>query len=164
MNNLSPEDCTFFLITRASLAVTSVFKKALANHRLTDVKPSYLGVLMCLWKDEAMDEVLGKLGTDDGMKLSELGRCAGVEPSTITGLIDRMEKDGLVYRSSMPNDRRANKANLAEKGSAIRSKVFDALDELAQEVFAGIEGDDIETIKKILRKMIENAYKKKGGA
>ena len=163
MNNLSPEDCTFFLITRASLAVTSVFKKALARNTLPDVKPSYLGVLMCLWKDEAMDEVLGKLGSEDGMKLSELGRCAGVEPSTITGLIDRMEKDGLVYRSSIPNDRRANKANLTEKGRSIRSKVFDALDDLASEAFAGISDEDIKVAKKLFRKMIENAYKKKGG-
>jgi len=160
MNNLSPDDCTFFLITRASLAVTSVFKKALANNQLPDVKPSYLGVLMCLWKDEAMDEVLGKLGSEDGMKLSELGRCAGVEPSTITGLIDRMEKDGLVYRSSIPNDRRANKANLTEKGRAIQRKFFGALDDLASEAFAGISNEDTKVAKKVLRKIIKNASKK----
>lgn len=161
MSYSPPEDCTFFLITRASLSVTSIFKRVLAKNELSEIKPSYLGVLMCLWEIDAMDEMLSKFGSEDGMKLTELGRCAGVEPSTITGLVDRMERDGLVYRSSVPNDRRAQKANLTEKGRLIRGKVVKALDDMAKEAFAGIAHEEMEAAKKVLWKVLENANKKK---
>ena len=157
MNYLPPEDYLFFLITRASLSITSIFKKISAVSDLTEIKPSYLGVLICLWLNDSMDEMLGKLGTEGGMKLTELGRCAGVEPSTITGLVDRMELDGLVYRSSVPGDRRAQKANLTEKGLSVRSKVLKALDGMTNQVFAGISPEEIEITKKVLGKVLENA-------
>ena len=92
----SPEDCPYYLITKASLAATAALKRELDGRGLTDVKPAYLGVLMCLWQGAGMDEVLGKLGAEDGMRITDLGRCAGLEPSTMTGLLDRMERDGLV--------------------------------------------------------------------
>lgn len=161
MAYISPDDCAFFLLTRGALSITSVFKKILAGNELPEIKPSYLGVLMCLWEAGAMDEVLGKLGTTDGMTLTELGRCAGVEPSTITGLIDRMERDDLVFRSGVPDDRRAQQAVLTDKGHALRSRVLKALEKLEKEIFAGICLEDIETTKQALRKIIENANRNK---
>lgn len=157
MNPLSPEDYPFFLITRAALSMTSMLKKSLAKNELPEIKPSYLGVLMCLWANDSMDEMLCKLGAEGGMKLSELGRCAGVEPSTITGLIDRMEQDGLVGRASVPGDRRALKADLSEKGVLMRGSVLKALDEMTRQAFAGIAPEEMGIIQKVLRKVLENA-------
>ncbi len=160
MKHLPPENDIFFLITRAALSVTSTLKKMLAKNKLQQVKPSYLGALMCLWTNASMDEILGKLGTEGGMNLTELGQCAGVEPSTITGLVDRMETDGLVYRSNVPEDRRALKANLSEKGYAIQSSVLGILDKMSQQIFAGIAPEEMEIAKKVLRKVLENSSKK----
>lgn len=160
MNYLSPEDVTFFLINRASLSVNTIFKKILAKNKLTEIKPSYLGALMCLWASEGMDEVLSKFGSKDGMRLSELGRCAGLEPSTITGLLDRMERDGLVYRANVPNDRRAQKATLTEKGSLIRNSVLKVVNAMEKEAFAGIDSKDVEVTKKVLRVLLKNAGKR----
>ncbi|RJP85611.1 MAG: MarR family transcriptional regulator [Desulfobacteraceae bacterium] len=157
MNPLYPEDYPFFLITRAALSVTSMLKKFLTKNELPEIKPSYLGALMCLWANDSMDEMLSKLGSEGGMKLTDLGRCAGVEPSTITGLVDRMEQDGLVYRSNVPEDRRALKANLSEKGMQMRSSVLQAMDEMTHQAFAGIAPEEMETVKKVLRKVLENA-------
>lgn len=157
MNPLSPEDDAFFLITRSALLVNAKLKKILAAHDLPEIKPSYLGVLMCLWAGESMDEVLGKLGSEDGMRLSDLGRCAGVEPSTITGLIDRMAADGLVYRTVVPDDRRALKANLSDKGRRLRTRVTAALNDMAREAFSGIAPEDMETLKQALRNILETA-------
>ena len=161
MDYQSPEDCPYYLITRASLAATARLKKELDNCGLTDVKPAYLGVLMCLWQGAGMDDVLGKLGTEDGMKITDLGRCAGLEPSTMTGLLDRMEKDGLVHRASDPEDRRALIIRLTEKGDRIRDKVFQAVDALLREIFDGIEPGQMETTRLVLRKVLSNAGKGK---
>ncbi|MFZ5570868.1 MAG: MarR family winged helix-turn-helix transcriptional regulator [Thermodesulfobacteriota bacterium] len=155
----TPADCPYYLITRASLSATAVLKKELTDSGLPEVKPAYLGVLMCLWTGEGLDEMLSKLGSEDGMRLTDLSRCAGLEPSTMTGLIDRMERDGLVQRSSDPHDRRSLKVTLTEKGGMIRDKVFEAVDRMLQEAFAGIQPGELEITRKVLRKVLTNANK-----
>ncbi len=155
----TPSDCPYYLITRASLSVTSRLKQELANSGIEDVKPAYLGVLMCLWTSDSMDETLGKLGSKDGMRLAELGRCAGLEPSTMTGLVDRMARDGFVYRSNDPGDRRAQKVNLTEKGLHVRDLVFHAVSKMLKDAFAGIEPDQMEVAKKVLAQVLANTKK-----
>ncbi len=150
----------YYLITRASLSLTAMLKRELARAGLVEVKPAYLGVLMCLWESEGMDEVLGKLGTHIGMNHTELGRCAGLEPSSMTGLIDRMEKDGLVCRANDPNDRRALKISLTEKGRMVREKVFDALDHMIKKSVSGVLPNELETAQKVLKKILTNTNKR----
>lgn len=155
----NPSDCPYYLITRASLAATGLLKQELANSGLADVKPAYLGVLMCLWMSDGMDETLGKLGSEDGMRLVDLGRCAGLEPSTMTGLVDRMERDSLVYRANDPNDRRSQKVNLTEKGLHIRGLVFSAVARMLAQAFAGIEPDQMGIAQKVLTQVLVNTKK-----
>jgi DNA-binding MarR family transcriptional regulator len=154
-----PADCPYYLITRTSLSLTASLKREFSNSGIEEVRPAYLGVLMCLWMTEGMDETLGKLGSEDGIKLTELGRCAGLEPSTMTGLVDRMERDGLVYRANDPNDRRAQKVNLTQKGLHVRSLVFHAVEKMLRNAFAGIEADHMEIAKKVLKQILLNTNK-----
>jgi len=159
MNYKAPADCPIYLITRASMPLTAVLKKELAESGYPEIKPAYLGAMMCLWADEGMDEVLGKLGSEDGMKLTELGRCAGLEPSTMTGLVDRMERDGLACRAHDPKDRRALKVSLTEKGVQSQGAVFGAVERMLQKAFAGIEAEEMDIAKQVLRKILINAGK-----
>ncbi len=159
MNYIAPTDCPYYLITRVSLTLTSVLKRELADNTLESVKPAYLGVLMCLWTDTAMGEMLSKFGSDDGMKLSELGRRAGLEPSSMTGLIDRMERDGLVCRTDDPVDRRAQKIHLTEKGAQVRDNVFKAVDGMLGKSFTGISPDQMDVAKQVLRQVLTNVNK-----
>jgi DNA-binding MarR family transcriptional regulator len=161
MNYQSPEDCPYYLITRASLAATAALKREMDSRGLTDVTPAYLGVLMCLWQGAGMDEVLGKLGAEDGMRITDLGRCAGLEPSTMTGLLDRMERDGLVHRANDPQDRRALQIHLTERGAGVRDQIFEAVDALFRELFAGIDPGQMETARWVLKKILSNAGKGK---
>ena len=49
---------------------------------------------------------------------SELAQQAGVTRATITGLVDGLEREGLVQRQSHPDDRRRIKVALTGRGSA----------------------------------------------
>ena len=53
---------------------------------------------------------------------TNLGNMMLVNRSNITGLIDRMEKSGLVRRISDPEDRRVNHVEITDKGSRILAK------------------------------------------
>lgn len=149
-------DCPYYLLTRASLAVTALFKKAFSEAGISSVKPAYLGVLMSLWKEESLDEVLGKLGSPDGIKIADLGRKAGLEPSSMTGLIDRMERDRLVQREDDPEDRRAQIIRLTGEGVRVRKAVVSAMDSALREAFEGIETTSLDELKSVLRKVLVN--------
>jgi DNA-binding MarR family transcriptional regulator len=155
-NMLEPSNCPYYLITRASLSITAGFRKAFAAAGIEHVKPAYLGVLMCLWKGDSIDEALGKLGSPGGMKIADLGRCAGLEPSTMTGVIDRMERDGLVRREDDPEDRRAQNIRLTDEGCRVRREVLTVMDSTLREAFGGVEAGALEDMKRVLRTVLIN--------
>jgi DNA-binding MarR family transcriptional regulator len=151
---LDTNNCPYYLVTRASLSITSELRKAFTASGIGHVRPAYLGVLMCLWKKESLDETLSKLGSPGGMKIADLGRCAGLEPSTMTGVIDRMERDGLVLREDDPEDRRAQNIRLTDEGSGIRKDVLAVMDSALSEAFNGIGAGALEELKDVLRKVL----------
>lgn len=52
----------------------------------------------------------------EGLLMSELSQHLMVTNGNITGIIDNLERDGLVERVLLPEDRRARKVRLTEKG------------------------------------------------
>lgn len=144
MELIDPTDCPYYLISRVSLLMTSAFKKSFIAAGAGKVKPSYLGVLWCLWRV-------------DGVKMIELGRCAGLEPSTMTGLLDRMERDGLVVRVADQDDRRAHLIHLTDDGRNVKTIVMRMLDETLAQVFMGISEEEIEQTNDVLRRVLNNA-------
>ncbi len=137
-------DCPYYLLTRASLATTAVMRRALAEVGFDRVRPAYLGALMCLW-------------SEDGRKVGELGRCAGLEPSTMTGLVDRMERDGLLQRQPDPTDRRAWRVFLTDEGRHAEQPVTEVVTTTLERMTDGLDDDDTETFKRILGQVLANA-------
>ena len=140
----SLKECPYYLISRVSLSVAAALKKEFASSGVEQVKPAYLCVLMSLWQE-------------DGLKVIELSKKAGLEPSTMTGLLDRMERDELVARTTDPNDRRALKIHLTKIGRQVREPVLNVVDRVITKVFAGITQDDISQTKNLLRHVLTNA-------
>ena len=64
---------------------------------------------------------------DGPRRMSELaeGRCC--DPSSITSLVGRLERDGLVVRESDPTDGRVRIVVLTDHGRALRSRFFEEL-------------------------------------
>ncbi len=57
------------------------------------------------------------------MRSSELAEKSSVSRATITGILDTMEKAGLVARASDPNDRRASNVKITPAGEKLLAKV-----------------------------------------
>ncbi|MBU2489881.1 MAG: MarR family transcriptional regulator [Proteobacteria bacterium] len=147
MDLIDPRDCPYYLLSRVTLSVTSAMKKGFDAAGVSEVKPAYLGALMSLW-------------AEDGLQVAELGRRAGLEPSTMTGLLDRMERDGLVERRQDPDDRRAQRILLTSQGRTIRPLVLEQVDRILGEVFTGVSKEEMDQATAFLRRVLENAQEK----
>lgn len=139
-------DCPYYLVSRTSLLVTAALKREFRAADVDRVRPAYLGVLMSLWRE-------------DGLIVVELGRRAGLEPSTMTGLLDRMARDGLVERSSDPTDRRVQRIHLTASGRAAERPVTEVVDRALAKMLEGVGEDDLEKLKVTLRHVLGNADK-----
>jgi DNA-binding MarR family transcriptional regulator len=68
--------------------------------------------------------VLQALGLEGPRSMAAIGQQLGLTPSTMTGLVDRLEEQGLVRRERHSRDRRATVLRLTRKGeSAFRREV-----------------------------------------
>lgn len=90
------------------------------------------------------------------LSLSELSERMSARNSTITGIVDRMERDGLVVRERSQSDRRVVKLRATERGLAIARGV----PVTAMELFAGalkaLSPHDRAELRRILSVVAEN--------
>ncbi len=71
-------------------------------------------------------DVIATLGDTDGMTCSELSAATLVTKGTLTGVLDRLERKGLIRRDPVARDRRCSRICLTEKGAALFRKTFAA--------------------------------------
>lgn len=72
----------------------------------------------------AQSFVLFSLLENDGATLSEIGALAHIENSSLTTMVDKLEKEGLVERSLYPQDRRVIKLFLTDAGRRLAVDVL----------------------------------------
>lgn len=132
-------------MSRVTLVITSALKKEFSQAGVPRMRPAYLAALLNLWEE-------------DGLKVVELSRRAGLETSTMTGLLDRMERDGLVYRSPDSTDRRVQRINLTEDGRSIEATVLDVVDRVMSRVMKDIPEGDLVRTRVLLRQVLANAH------
>jgi DNA-binding MarR family transcriptional regulator len=98
-------------------------------------------------------KILEEIGT---LSLSELSARMSAKNSTITGIVDRMERDGLVKRERSDHDRRVVHLRATPRGRAIAG----AVPVTAMEVFASalrsLPGKDRRELTRILSSLAEH--------
>jgi len=87
---------------------------------------------------------------EGALPLGKIGARLQVHPASVTNVVDRLEREGLVERRAHPTDRRAILATLTPEGRAVAAKATDALNE---QVFAALElpDGDLDTVNRGLR-------------
>lgn len=112
------------------------------------------GVLGATQQQWAVLQILNEAGLN-GLPLSELGRNLDVTKGNITGLIDRMERDGLAKRKDDPKDRRVIRAIITPKGKKILKDIQPVKDEWWQRLFSAFASKDKKDLQALLQRMLD---------
>ena len=83
---------------------------------------------------------------DDGIEMSELAWVMGLENSTVTRLIARLETNGFVKRQKSSVDKRSINVYLKNKGLTIQKNIEKKSDIIGQEIFLNDTQSQKETI------------------
>jgi DNA-binding MarR family transcriptional regulator len=86
------------------------------------------------------------------LPLSQLGKALQIHQTSITSLVDRLEKQGLIERVPHPTDRRSTLARITPAGRALTGKAINLLNsELFRDL--GLAGDEPRQLIGLLLKM-----------
>ncbi|MGH4139897.1 MarR family winged helix-turn-helix transcriptional regulator [Clostridium sp.] len=101
-------------------------------------------------------EVLLFLWEDNGANLTQINELFLFNKATITKIITHLEKYNYVNRVVCESDRREKGIYLTDKAKNIFSSITEILKEWEDILIANISNDDIEKIRSMLAKMVDN--------
>ena len=106
--------------------------------------------------------VLFRLFRCGDMPLGELADDLAMTPRNVTGLVDHLERDGLVTRVPDSADRRSIRASLTAAGRARIDAIWKEGLEHQSEVVKGMTKDDLAQLRHLSLVLVENARKELG--
>lgn len=95
------------------------------------------------------------LGTEGPITMGELARRVGITEKTITGVVDRLEREKLVLRQRDAIDRRVVRVALTGKGSKTFARVEAQMKENLSRLIEMLDASDRRALFRILTKLAQ---------
>jgi DNA-binding MarR family transcriptional regulator len=106
--------------------------------------------------------VMFRLYRQGDCPLGDLASELETTPRNITGLVDHLERDGLVERVPDPQDRRSLRAKLTPAGRARIESIWMEGFEHQRVVTEGLSKDDLAQLRHLCLQLVENAREELG--
>jgi DNA-binding MarR family transcriptional regulator len=97
--------------------------------------------------------VLSALAAGPRQTQLALGHSLGVDKTTMTSLLDRMEARGLITRSTDRHDRRARIPELTDQGERVQREVASARDQVEADLLGGFSTDEQRQLRDLLTRL-----------
>jgi len=97
--------------------------------------------------------VLTLIDSHPGSAQQELVTRSLIDASSMVAVIDELEAMGLAERRRHPEDRRKHAVYLTAQGKRTLARARKAAMEMAEDVFAPLDAGELETLRRLLRKL-----------
>jgi len=97
----------------------------------------------------------------DGVRQKVLADKMGINQSSASELVNKLEATGYLERTVDPDDKRATLLFLTEKGKARAAEVEDERNEIFKEIFSVLTEEEKETLSALLDKLLQAQDKDK---
>lgn len=133
------------LIKKSALIFDKYANQLLIPYQLTS---SQFRILMILYKSPACS-----------VRQADIESAFSMTNPTVTGLIHKLEKNGLVERVGNPEDKRSKLLALTEYAESKRTEFIALADSIEEEMTDGLSELEIEALSELLMKVIEKHNK-----
>ncbi len=90
---------------------------------------------------------------EGGLKMNALSKQLLVSNGNVTGIVDRLESDGLVTRVVPQNDRRSNTISLSQKGRDIFIVMASEHEAMVNQIFSEMEEADLDLLANVFERL-----------
>jgi len=127
-------------LVRSSFQVMGVLTRVGAQHDLSLTQLRVLGILR-----------------DRRARMTELATYLGLDKSTMSGLVDRAERRGLLARGKNPGDRRVVDVFITPAGLALADLVQDDIRQALAPATGHLTTDESERLTRLLERVLSRA-------
>jgi len=132
-----------FLISKIKQIQGRVFEKLLAEYEIDQFNGAQGRILYILWNG-------------DNIPISELSDKTGLAKTTLTGMLDRLEKSKHIQRVYDTADRRTVKIKLTETAKNLKNQYDEVSMRMSSIFYEGFSDDEIIAFEKYLMRIQEN--------
>ena len=126
-----------FLLSWNGQRIAQAFTEAL---KPLELRPPHFGVLTLI-------------DASPGSTQQELVERSMIDPSSMVAILDELEERGLAERRPHPADRRKHSVHLTGRGRRTLARARDAAMQTASDVFTRLDRTELETLRRLLRKL-----------
>lgn len=134
--NNAPVTDVFTLLDQVARKLHDIQRLTVSQVNLT---PPQFQILRLLWEQ-------------DSQPFKDLADSLGCTRPTMTGVVDTLEKNGMVTRQPNPDDRRSLLVTLTEKGKALEGSTPD-LDRIYASCCVGLSAEEFQQLGLLLEKL-----------
>jgi DNA-binding MarR family transcriptional regulator len=134
------DDYVPYLLNRAGARIAQSFSE--------EVRP--FGITLQMWR------ALAALTDRDGQTVGELSLHTSIEISTLSRVLDGLQRQRLIERRRAENDGRVVSLHLTAAGRAMTRRIIPIAERYERVAIAGLSARDVETLKRLLRRLYAN--------
>lgn len=131
------QECICFSLGKISRQMAKVYRDRLTQYGIS--QPQFF-LLIALYEE---DDIL----------ISRLAEKVALDKSTLTGILDRLERDGLVKRVARQANRRSLYICLSTKAYALQNDLTRIYDEINQLFFSRLSEQERDVFDKVMKKL-----------
>ncbi|MBS2532900.1 MarR family transcriptional regulator [Catenulispora sp. NF23] len=139
--SVSPEESALLALQRATHATLHRLATELVDLDLTSSEIN----------------ALANLADGRGRTVSDLGAAIGTKPTTLTGVLDRLERRGHITRGTLAGDRRSVLIGLTPSGRTAADAIRQTIDTFERRVLASLGPEKVAAFHEVLRALTEES-------
>ena len=132
-----------FLIAKIHQLSGRILTRKLKEHNIEELNPAQGRIMFVLWRH-------------DGIPINELARRTSLGKSTLTSMLDRLEKSGFLIRVPSPKDRRQILIKRTQKDKTFQKKYIRVSQEMSEIFYKGYSAKEIDEFEQHLRRILDN--------
>lgn len=132
-----------FLIAKIHQSSGRIFSRILKDSGIDEINPAQGRILFVLW-------------SKDEIPITELARRTMLSKSTLTSMLDRLEKAGYLTRIRSKKDRRTILIKRTEKDKRLESKYIQVSEEMTKLFYKGFTRAEIDKFENTLERVLSN--------
>ena len=137
-----------FLIAKIHQVTDRIFRQMLTDYGIKELNPGQGRILFALWQK-------------DDIPIHELSKKTQLTKSSLTTMLDRLEKAGYLRLEDDKNDKRITKVILSEKSKKLQNNYVIVSKKMTEVFYVTLNEKEIDQFEGYLRHILDNLIKTK---
>lgn len=139
-----------FLISKIHQLSGRIFAKKLKDRELHEINPAQGRIMFALWQG-------------DNIPINILAKKTSLSKSTLTRMLDRLEKSGHILRLFTGNDRRKVLIQLTEENKRMKAAYEEVSEDMINLFYEGFSDSEINAFEGYLGRIFHNLARQEEG-